>query len=135
MRILWPNEDVGSYGNLSDNDKSLVVSIEFAGRKMLLTSDIGKTTQKEFVRLYPELKPEIVVVPHHGSVSTSDADFLKNLDSNVLIYSCDRKNYEKQKLNNEKESFYTARDGAITVCIEKTGAIKMFLQKNRVAKE
>jgi competence protein ComEC len=128
IRILWPDEQTTENEDLSDNDKSLVSLIEFAGTEILISSDIEKFAQRELLRLHPGLKADIVVVPHHGSVNTLDDDFLEKLEPDILIYSCDRTQYERQQQVNKRkdnpESFYTAKDGAITIVLDKDGTLK-----------
>ena len=128
IKILWPSEQVSQDSQISDNDKSLVLLIEFAGRKIVLCSDIEKFAQEQIRRLYPNLKADIVVVPHHGSTRTLDADFIESLDADVLICSCSQSQFQKQQKNETKENtklFYTPQAGAITVCIEKDGSIEV----------
>ena len=129
IKFLWPSEQVSQDVELGDNDKSLVSLIEFAGRKIVLCSDIEKFAQRELLRLFPDLKSDVVVVPHHGSKNTADADFLGSLNADILIYSCGRRQYENQQMTeqNDAEAFYTPIDGAITVRIDKEGAIKTYL--------
>jgi competence protein ComEC len=127
IQILWPDKQTGNDEKLSSNDKSVVSLIEFAGRKILLCSDIEKSSQKKLIALDPALKADIVVVPHHGSTRTRDKSFLENLNASTLIYSCGRSQYENQhsrRSANSTKSFYTVRDGAITVRIDKNGEIK-----------
>jgi len=127
IKILWPIEQIFRSEELGDNDKSLVSLLEFAGTEILLCSDIEKFAQRELLRLYPDLKADIVVVPHHGSVKTLDDNFFKKLDAGILIYSCDRTQYERQqmiKLQSDRCFFCTARDGTIAVRINKDGTIK-----------
>jgi len=128
IKFLWPSEQFGQDVELSDNDKSLVSLIEFAGKKILLCSDIEKFAQKELLRVIPNLVADVVVVPHHGSKNTADADFLGSLNADILIYSCGRRQYENQQVieQNEAEAFYTPIDGAISVCINKDGTIKTY---------
>jgi competence protein ComEC len=125
IKILWPSEEVSEDKNLGDNDKSQVSLIEYAGKKILLCSDIEKYAQRELLRLHPELKANIVLVPHHGSVSTLDDDFLQRLEPDVLIYSCEQSRYERQsgsiKRDDNTESFYTYKHGAIVVRISRDG--------------
>jgi len=125
IKILWPGKEVCKNEDLGDNDKSLVALLEFAGTKLLLCSDIEKFAQKELLRLYPDLKADIVVVPHHGSVNTLEANFLGKLDADILIYSCNRNQYErKQQMIKGKtgaRSFYTPKHGAVSVCISSDG--------------
>jgi len=127
MKMLWPTEQIFQDKTLGDNDKSVVSLIEFGDRKILLCSDIEKFAQRKFLELFPDLKVDVVVVPHHGSAKTLEPSFLKNLEADISICSCGRTQYEKLQANkqkNETKSFYTARDGAITVCINKDGATR-----------
>jgi len=128
IRILWPTEQILQNEELSDNDRSVVTLIEFAGREILLCSDIGKFAQRELLRLYPELKADVVVLPHHGLVKTLEADFLEKLDADILICSCGRGQYERQQVinfQNGAKAFYTPKDGAVVVYVEKDGTIKL----------
>ena len=128
IKTLWPIEQqIKGLSKLSDNDKSSVSLLEYAGVRILLTSDIEKYAQREFLRLYPKLKSEVVVVPHHGSVNTLEPDFLERLNADVLICSCGRRGFErqgKQGFDNSSKQFFTERDGAISICVKKDGAIK-----------
>jgi competence protein ComEC len=92
-KILWPNKKATYYEQLSDNNKSLVSLIQFGDVKILLCSDIEKFAQVELLRLYPDLKADVVVVPHHGSSKTAEQHFLENLNAGISIVSCgqDRK--------------------------------------------
>jgi len=125
ISILWPDKMVSESTELSDNDSSLVCLIEFAGRRILLCSDIEEFAQSEFLRLNPGLRADIVVVPHHGSGKVIESEFIKNLDPEILICSCSQRQYERMNRDpNKAKSFYTARDGAITACINKDSTIK-----------
>jgi competence protein ComEC len=126
IKILWPNSQIPEE-KLSDNDKSLVALIQFAGVKVLLCSDIEKFAQAQILATIPDLKADIVIVPHHGSTRTSYAAFLEKLGPDILIVSCDRTQYERYSTAPRKDnakSLYTARDGAITVRINKNGMIR-----------
>jgi competence protein ComEC len=126
IKILWPNKKTTYYEQLSDNNKSLVSLIQFGDVKILLCSDIEKFAQVELLRLYPDLKADVVVVPHHGSSKTAEQHFLENLNAEILICSCGQRDYERQRTTraeNKAKSFYTARDGAVTICIKKDGTI------------
>jgi beta-lactamase superfamily II metal-dependent hydrolase len=134
ITILWPYEKICWDKTLSDNDKSMVSLIEFGSsaqhalrRKILLCSDIEKFAQRKFLELFPDLKVDVVVAPHHGSAKTLETDFLERLEADISIGSCSRAQYERLqsiKGKDKAKSFYTARDGAITVCVKKGGAIR-----------
>ncbi|MFA5251022.1 MAG: DNA internalization-related competence protein ComEC/Rec2 [Phycisphaerae bacterium] len=124
VKIIWPNEQIDG---LSDNDKSQVLLVEFAGKKILLCSDIEKFAQAELFNIYPDLKADVVVVPHHGSRRTTEPNFLENLDAEILICSCSRGDNEKNRIikpTGNAKYFYTAEHGAVVVCIDKDGLVR-----------
>jgi competence protein ComEC len=132
MKVLWPNKQSDESQNVTDNDRSLVSLIEFAGAKILLCSDIEEFAQTELLALYPGLRADVVVVPHHGSAKTLGANFLAHLDTSVVICSCDQAQYERMIGDsastpfspNRAKSFYTARNGAVRVCVSRDGTIQ-----------
>jgi len=83
-------------------------------------------------RLVFEGDADIVVVPHHGSTSTLDLEFLEHLDADILICSCGRKQYEKKDIDAESVKYfpagarllYTPETGTVTISIDKNGRVK-----------
>jgi competence protein ComEC len=134
IKILWPTEQICLDKSLGDNDKSVVSLIEFGGsaqhtirRKILLCSDIEKFAQRKFLDLFPDLKVDVIVVPHHSSATTLDTNFLKRLEADISICSCGQVQYERQQTTKRKDgakSFYTARDGAITIRVNKDAKLR-----------
>ena len=127
IKIIWPTEQIYQDKTLGDNDKSVVSLIEFAGRKILLCSDIEKFAQRELLELFPDLKADVVVVPHHSSVKSLEADFIERLKAGISICSSGQRQYERLQTIKRKdgaESFYTARDGAVTVYVNKDGTLR-----------
>ena len=98
--------------------------LEFAGTEILLCSDIEKFAQRELLRLYLDLKADIVVVPHHGSENTLEPDFLESLDAEIMI--CNTNTIPKTQDQKSMEKwFYTSRNGAVTIFIDKKGEIRI----------
>ena len=127
MRVLWPTEESMLREELGDNDKSLVCLIEYAERSILLCSDVEKPAQQEILKRYPALRVDVVVVPHHGSVRTLDPRFLKQLGAQVLLCSCGTRDYEQGRVIRSAEDgelWITARDGAVSVCIDASGVVQ-----------
>jgi competence protein ComEC len=135
VHVLWPAGASATQDKLGENDRSLVCLIEFAGKRVLLCSDIEKPAQREIMRLHPSLKADVVVVPHHGSVRTLDGDFMKQLEPRLLICSCGRRDYEQGRVAQPPPAgstpegggatlLVTAVDGAVNVCIDRTGTVK-----------
>ena len=134
VRILWPVGDPNAQQELSDNDKSLVCTIEFAGSRVLLCSDIERFAQRRMIDLYPSLKADVVVAPHHGSTRTLDAGFLQRLEADILVCSCAKRDFDQGRVvgrDTHGEGYYTARDGAVSVCIDADGAVQGRLTKQK----
>jgi competence protein ComEC len=126
ITFLWPDVRMDKYEKLSENDKSLVCLLEFAGKKVLLCSDIEKTAQTKLLHLYPDLKADIVIAPHHGSTKTLVPGFIENLQPLFLIQSSGQRQFENSPFQTDKiKSFCTARDGAITIRIQNGGKINI----------
>ncbi|MHC4638284.1 MAG: DNA internalization-related competence protein ComEC/Rec2 [Planctomycetota bacterium] len=127
VEFLWPQEKIMDSRHLTDNDKSQVTMIEYVGEKILICSDIEKYAQEKIMESYPDLKADIVVVPHHGSVSSMDTQFIEKLNPEVLVFSCGRSQYERlqNSVQNKTSSLYTYNDGTITISIDKNGSIKI----------
>jgi len=134
IKILWPTEQIYQDKTLGDNDKSVVSLIEFGGsaqhafrRKILLCSDIEKFAQRKFLELYPDLKADVIVAPHHSSVRSLEPGFIEKLKADILICSCGRVQYERLltiKRKDHAKPFYTAGDGTITIRVNKDGEIR-----------
>lgn len=128
IKVLWPSREIYENRQIGPNDKALVIMIEYAGRRVLICSDIEKFAQKEILRLYPDLRIDVVIAPHHGSRKTSERNFLEKLRPEIVISSCTRASYEKRrgvKGNEGFDSYCTGTDGAVTVRIDEDGAIEV----------
>jgi len=128
IRFIWPRPDESGLKDLSDNEKSLVSLIEFAGKKILLCSDIEKYAQKRIRELYPELRCDALLVPHHGSAATAAQDFSSALRPSICICSCDRRQFERlndKESDNEGVRLFTARDGMVNISISAKGDIRI----------
>lgn len=129
LALLWPRPDCPiAPAQLSDNNRSAVVLIRFAGRQVLLCSDIEQDAQKVVLSLYPDLRADVLVVPHHGSTKTLAPGFVDRIDPKVLICSCSPSQARGGQVlqpSDDQVAFYTGRDGAITIRIEESGGIQV----------
>jgi len=123
---LWPKETSTDIP-LSDNEASLVLLFEYAGRKILLCSDITADAQKQLMNLYPQLDVDLIVTPHHGSGRTLEPLFLNAFKPEFLITSCSeaRLGSISREITDFGQSYYTCKNGAITAFITPTGQIRI----------
>ncbi|HEX2269349.1 MAG TPA: ComEC/Rec2 family competence protein, partial [Pyrinomonadaceae bacterium] len=83
VRILWPPP-----GEVSGNDDSVVLKLQFRNRSILLTGDIEK--KAEAALTIADLEADVVKVPHHGSKTSSTAPFVAATKPRFAIISVGR---------------------------------------------
>lgn len=70
------------------NNYSCVLKVSNADNSVLITADIEKKAEKELLKSDPEsLKSSVLIVPHHGSKTSSSLKFLQAVDPELAIYS------------------------------------------------
>lgn len=92
LQVLWPTPDRptaggdGSVEGSAANDASVVLLVEAAGLRLLLTGDVEPPAQAALARTVPGLDIDVLKVPHHGS-RHQDADWLASLTPTLAIAS------------------------------------------------
>ncbi|MEZ4554575.1 MAG: DNA internalization-related competence protein ComEC/Rec2 [Dehalococcoidia bacterium] len=71
----------------SDNDRSLVLRVTIGERRILLPADIESDAEQWLVHSGLDLRADALVVPHHGSATSSAPDFVAAVDPAVAIIS------------------------------------------------
>ena len=98
--------------------------IEFAGRSILLCGDIEEYAQRKILNHYPDLKVDVLVLPHHGSRNNILPEFIRQLAPTIRIVSCARNRLSSiTDLDNRGTNLYTPLQGAITVTIKADGTL------------
>jgi competence protein ComEC len=134
IETVWPPEEIRDDSVVEDNDKSIVLRIQYAGCNILLCSDILKFSQQEMLRRNPALKADVIVAPHHGSSVTLARDFIEKLEPTIVICSCGSSSYEKKLVARPRpgvSTFYTASGGAIRVTVSRDGEIRAAYLKTK----
>jgi competence protein ComEC len=71
----------------ADNDRSCVLRITAPGASALLTGDIERTAERRLLeRSAAALASDVIVVPHHGSRSSSTPAFVQAVGAQVAIF-------------------------------------------------
>ncbi len=113
------------------NDSSCVILIEYLSKKILLTGDIESKGETLLMSLYPQLTADILLVPHHGSGTSSSPQLLSQLKSSLAIISSgylNRFNLPSERVlkrytNQGIKTINTADSGAIEVLIDEWGKV------------
>ena len=107
------------------NDLSCVLKVSAGARSMLLTGDIEKISEAELVeRGAAALAADVLLVPHHGSRSSSSAAFLAAVGAQAAVVPAGYRNRfghpHADVLERLKAKTYrTDLDGAVTVRLSK----------------
>jgi len=73
---------------IKDNDRSCVLKVTSQAGSILLTGDIEKSDELELINLdAKKLKSDVLVVPHHGSKTSSTSDFIAAVVPSVSIFT------------------------------------------------
>jgi competence protein ComEC len=83
FRVLHPV----SPSDFEGNDASCVLSITAGPSRLLLTGDVEAAAEMAMLRRDVLLQHDVVIVPHHGSRTSSTEPFIAALDASVAIVS------------------------------------------------
>ena len=78
----------------NENDKSLVLYLDFCKKKFLLMGDAPSSIERQIMKKY-SITCDILKVGHHGSKDSSCLEFLKYVKPEVAIISCGKHNKYK----------------------------------------
>jgi len=82
FQVVSPEEN-----RQTDNENSLVLYTELGGKSWLFTGDIGKETEVKIKQNYPSLNVDMLKVGHHGSNTSTDSIFIKEVRPEVALIS------------------------------------------------
>ena len=126
FRVLHPQEAV----DMSANDRSCVLQVRAGGRSLLLSGDIEKRAEQSLLQQHgAHLKSELLVVPHHGSKTSSTPDFVAAVSPTIAVFPAGYRNRfglpDKDVLARYREQgarlFSTAQGGMIRITADVAG--------------
>ena len=85
-------ENLNTFNFEEENDKSLVLSLDFIGKRFLFTGDASVETEEKILTKY-NVDCDILKVGHHGSNTSTSEKFLKAASPEEAVISCGEKNY------------------------------------------
>ena len=93
FEILHP--DAASYADqkIRDNNRGCVLRISIGMQHILLTADVEKETELQLLKLHPDKLPAtLLVVPHHGSKTSSTDDFIAAVHPAYAVFTVGYRN-------------------------------------------
>jgi len=127
VRILHPPPDFTSSSGMPTaaelNNLSVVLRLNYKNVSFLFPGDIEKEAEYRLARL-PAFEPvDVLLVPHHGSRTSSSLPLLRRLQPRIAVYSVGFDNrfhlpaheVRKRYATLGIQTYRTDRDGAITI--------------------
>jgi competence protein ComEC len=128
LQVLYPPEDFLERKKMNPwrktNNNSLVLKVSYGRTAFLFPGDIEAEAEKELTSLAGDsLKSDVLLVPHHGSNTSSTPEFLRHVNPAIALISAGGKDLFKlpsQKILKRYQAlgcqiFRTDQMGAITV--------------------
>jgi len=133
FEVLWPEKAVSK-----ENDDSCVLLITEKKHKVLLTGDISKRVESKLIKQYPKLRADVLIVPHHGSKTSSSEVFISQLKPKFAVVSAGFLNrwhmpvFDVTKRYQEKniQLVNTAESGQIILNFSEKGITKYTYHNN-----
>ena len=117
ITVLWPEK--GKVRPAQEaNQSSLVMLAEMKGTTLLLTGDMDGLYED-----YAAVPADILKVAHHGSTSSTSAEFLQATSPKLLLLSCGNK-ARRQSMEERRQGIDlvdTDAHGAVTIHLEEDG--------------
>lgn len=118
LRVLFP--PTGSQRNIAD-EKAVVLLLECEGRRVLLTSDAGFSTERWLVEHEPALHADVLVKGWHGQDFSGTADFIAAVKPAAIV--CSRPDYGADGGVVRSRQATMAKHGAVLFPQEECGAV------------
>ena len=126
LELLHPTV---SWRGSDDNSASMCLLVNYAGRNILLSGDIESDGISAIVS-YPPIHCEILLAPHHGSLSHDPEPLLQWCRPQFVVISGSHRSVRPEVVrkfsSTDNELAMTNRDGAIQVRISKLGQISKY---------
>jgi len=93
FEFLHPRAEAPAGGAARSNNQSCVLRVEAPGGRVLLTGDIERIAERELLMRAPALLPaDALIVPHHGSATSSTPEFVKQVAPRHALFAVGYRN-------------------------------------------
>lgn len=123
--ILHPSaSDLGS-ARLASNARSCVLRVATAQRRLLLTGDISVREELRLLATVPpeDLRADVLLVPHHGSGTSSGAAFLRAVQPEAAVFQLGFGNRYRHPRDDVWRRY--GREGIARYRTDETGAVSI----------
>jgi competence protein ComEC len=129
FEMLHPSWASYNKGAARDNDRSCVLRVVASGGSVLLTADIERAAEAQLLeRAAAPLPADVLVVPHHGSATSSSDAFVERVQPRIAIVPVGHRNRFGHPAAAILERY--ARAGAAIYRTDRDGAVLVRLEKD-----
>lgn len=133
LSVLWP--PAGFQADRS-NDMSMVLTVEGAGRRLLLSGDIQQRAIEGLLAVEPNIAADLCDLPHHGSFVEASPRWLKRVSPQIVLQSSGARrlrvdHWAPLMADTPIKRLITSRDGMVEVDVTDDGA--MIVQRFKAA--
>ena len=89
LEILGPESSLEG----ESNELSLVGKLRYGSTTLLFTGDVEGVGLQELLAEHPDLRADILKIPHHGSKNSYDEEFYRAVDPNAVVISVGKNSY------------------------------------------
>lgn len=126
----WQNltiEIVGPMHPEKGNNGSCVVRVSDDHHQVLLTGDIEKSAEQALQSIGEGLRSEVLVVPHHGSRTSSTANFIEQVSPELVLfpsgfnnrYGFPKSDILQRYVNQPSEYRISGREGQVSILFDR----------------
>jgi competence protein ComEC len=143
FEVLYPDNKSYQDATIKDNDRSCVIKVTSRNGTLLLTGDIEAKAEAALLKNYKyKLNSDVLVVPHHGSKTSSTEAFIASVSAKYTIFTVgylNRFNHPKplilsRYLENRSTLYRSDYDGAILIDYLENQAIQVQAWRKENAK-
>lgn len=131
LRVLHPPNE---FQSIRDNPNSVVLCLEYSGRRILLTGDLEQDGLEQLLRT-PPLDVDVLLSPHHGSLKANPTDLARWATPEVVVVSTPEPQTSDRlssRYGPETQIITTAAYGAIRCHISSDGDLTIEPFKKRI---
>ena len=85
FKVLSPQKPFT--GKIANNHSCVILVTSASNQTILLTGDMEKKIEKQLLKGYPNLRADVLQVPHHGSKTSSSNKFLEQVKPRIALFS------------------------------------------------
>ncbi|MCO4890392.1 DNA internalization-related competence protein ComEC/Rec2 [Cupriavidus sp. WGtm5] len=123
--VLHPLPEQSQQAAIASNARSCVLRVDTAAHSLLLTGDIGLAQERALIGRMPAeaLRADVLVVAHHGSATSSGADWIETVGPAAAVFQLGYGNRYRHPNAEVWERF--GRAGILRYRTDETGAVTM----------